>query len=140
MRRKFHLLIVWILFGLLFAPDIFGCTIEVFPGAKKARRHSTAVFAGKVLNVRSLTNSYAITFAVARSWKGIKEGEVTLEGDQGFTCSSISFERGNTYLVYAYEGGGNLLTASEAPGYSKRIEDATKDIKELGPPKIVFSR
>src|SRR5438093_12935156 len=131
---------VLIRFGSMLSPDIFACTFEIFPGAKKARRHSTAVFVGKVLNVRSLTNSYEITFAVTRSWKGIKERELSLEGDQGLICSSIKFEGGKTYLVYASDGGGGLLTAAEAPGYSKRIEDATKDITDLGPPRIVFSR
>jgi hypothetical protein len=139
MQRKVHLT-VWIFFGFMFSPTIFPCTFELFPGAKKARRQFTAVFVGKVLNVRSLTKSYAITFSVTRSWKGIKESEVSLEGDQGLICSSIKFENGKTYLVYAYGGDGGLLTASEAPGYSKRIEDATKDIKDLGPPKVVFNR
>jgi hypothetical protein len=128
----------WILFGCMFSVEMFPCTIEVFPGAKKARRHATAVFVGKVINVRSLSNGYAITFAVVKSWKGIKEKEVSIEGDQGIICSSVKFEDGRAYLVYAYDRGGGLLGAAESPGYSKRIEDASKDIVDLGRPRITF--
>ena len=141
MRRRFPL-IAFVLFVSMFSPAIFACTIEIFPGAKKARRQAAAVFVAKVLEIRSLTNSYAVavTFAVTRSWKGIKASELTVEGDQGLICSSIKFEEGRTYLVYAYDRGGGFLVASDAPGYSKRIEDAAKDVKDLGAPRIVFSR
>lgn len=77
---------------------------------------------------------------LTKSWKGINAGELIVEGDQGLICSSIKFEEGKTYLVYAYERGGGLLVASDAPGYSKRIEDAAKDVKDLGAPRIVFRR
>ena len=74
-----YCLIVWILFACICSLDIFSCTFEIFPGAKKVRRHSTAVFVGKVLNVWSLSNGYAITFAVVKSWEGIKDGEISPE-------------------------------------------------------------
>jgi hypothetical protein len=98
--------------------------------------HAKAVFVGEVLEVRAATkaeleqysNSFIVRMRVERYWKGIKSGEVTVETDM-FGCGP-NLEVGAKYLVYGI--GKRLNTGCTG---TRKLENADKDLKALGPCK-----
>ena len=108
-------------------------------------RWSDAVFSGEVESIdRDQRTPGAgpplgrVTFDAKEVWKGGpgESFEVYGYGD-GVMCG-IEFERGESYLVYAYRSGrggdGPLETDLCAP--TKPLENADDDLLVLGPPEV----
>lgn len=81
-------------------------------------RDAAAVFAGKVVNMTNESDGPNRRFAtvmrikVARSWKGVRRGQVvevrTGPGEDGFAF----FKKGKKFLVIAYTNGRGQLATS----------------------------
>ena len=83
-----------------------------------------------------------VEFGVKETWKGVSERSVVLYGQgEGYgtlvtnTCDVV-FDRGKSYLVYAYsrgeDGSGHLETNVCTP--TKPLAEAEKDLRALGSP------
>lgn len=112
-------------------------------------QRSDAVFSGEVVSIGdnfiySLFGSdYSVTFNVIEAWKGATTTTITVNNrnDSVFLSGSslkFPFKQGERYLVYAYHDSeiGNLTT-NGCKG-TKLLNDATADLRELGPPIIML--
>nr|MBA3951825.1 hypothetical protein [Rubrobacter sp.] len=70
-----------------------------------------------------------VTFEVEEAWKGASEGSVVVYGQGPEPSCGIDFERGETYLVYAYRSDGYLGT--DYCGRTKPLSFAGSDVGEL---------
>ena len=77
---------------------------------KKARKESQAVFAGKVMEVKSEGYGVTVKFHVETVWKGKLSQEVTISTGQGGGDCGYRFQVGDEYVVYAYGSDGRLST------------------------------
>ena len=105
-----------IVFLFLFASSqaAYSCSCEA-PSQRKAFRKANAIFVGQVLEIRDSKNQkvadslglvkvYDIKFKVEKSWKGVKNSEITVVSDNGvLVCYGFDFRVGEKYLVYANE-------------------------------------
>jgi hypothetical protein len=128
--------------GLFFflAPSVYCCECET-PSQSKAFRKASAVFVGKVIDIRDSNvsivegsnYSVAVTFEVSQYWKGTRNLQLTIHTEQGaLSCNPFKFELGKEYLVYAREkqfivwiGCSRSLPLSATP-------DATQELNALG--------
>jgi hypothetical protein len=111
------------------------CVCEILGGRTPRREmhHAKVVFVGELLEIRedvpSKTESHqlqdALRFRVERYWKGGKAGEEIGYGSRP-DCDH-HFEVGAKYLVY-----GEGKQRSTACTGTRKVEDAEKDLRELG--------
>jgi hypothetical protein len=97
------------------ASPAVACDFEEPPPPQEALDEATAVFAGEVIEVESVTddpggNYLAATFLVHRAWKGIDDSPVVVETHQDEAACGYPFEVGESYLVYAHSEGSPLTT------------------------------
>lgn len=104
---------------------------------KESLEKSTAVFAGKVVDIdipRGLVVSSAdpvkVTFDVSKVWKGpdYKTLVITTARD-GATCG-YSFTQGDEYIVYTYGEGDKLSTG--ICSRTQLLANAQEDLEGLG--------
>lgn len=95
---------------------------------EKELESSKAVFSGKVIEIKHENNNRKILFEVEETWKGISQTEIILE-DEWSSCS-IDFFEGDSYLVYAYEFGGELTT--NICDRTRELSSAGEDLATLG--------
>jgi len=107
---------------------------------KEKKERSAAVFSGKVVQRNWLTKKIdnqrtrQYTFKVEKAWKGVDERRISVysyDGDSS-TCG-FAFKQGESYLVYAYESNGRLVTnlcSGNVP-----IDSAVTEIDQLGEAK-----
>ena len=104
---------------------------------KESLEKSTAVFAGKVIDVdvpRGIVISTAdpvkVTFEVSKVWKGpdYKTLVVTTARD-GASCG-YSFKQGEEYIIYTYGEGDKLSTG--ICSRTKPLANSQQDLEELG--------
>ncbi|KRG11142.1 hypothetical protein ACA30_09010 [Virgibacillus soli] len=84
------------------------CSCAELPGVEEEFERSTAVFSGKVIDIREKTNSAgfnykSILFQVIQTWKGVNETQVIITTGLGGGDCGFAFKEGQEYLVYAYE-------------------------------------
>ncbi len=76
-----------------------------------------------------------VTFDVKRAWKAVREESAVVYGYGDDVSCGIEFEKGESYLVYAYRSNGNedgpLETSFCDP--TKPLEYADGDLWVLGP-------
>ena len=101
---------------LIFTPSVFACSCPEIADPLTSLEQSTAVFAGRVLNI-SLDDVPAtsadirmkkIDFSVSRAWKGIERIKIRFETASSHVACGYDFSVGNEYLVYASGEKGNL--------------------------------
>lgn len=100
------------------------------PSFQKAFQDSDAVFLGKVISNNEKGDYKTYNFQVERYWKGkvLKKMEIIVYDTPRFQSS---FEKSEKYLIYAIDDGkGNLMV--ERCSLSRKIEDATEDLRKLG--------
>jgi hypothetical protein len=124
----------------LVVPKASACECDP-PPPQKLFKQATAVFVGEVTEVSESTAplykgypalSYAVKFKVVKYWKGIRGDEVIVHSDLGgLECHQFKFQKGSTYLVYAF---GRNLTAITGCTRSGSISEAyvTEQIKQFG--------
>jgi len=130
MTRK-TIAVLALILGLAAFEAALACSCAPPPPPQQARDHADAVFSAKVLEAPKGSDP-GMRLQVQDSWKGADCGE--LEIGAGFATCIGDFQKGKTYLIYAYrtdEGGlsTNLCTRTGA------IEDAAEDLAALGKPE-----
>ena len=134
---KFIKLILILCLFVFCANKVPACQ-PVFQRHTKYFRKARAVFIGKVVDISLNDNQDAgvrsevpnkIKFAVEKSWKGNKS-EITVVADNDiYPCNQFEFQVGETYLVYAFGWGKEVLVPTYIGNRSrplKREDDITK--------------
>jgi hypothetical protein len=139
--------------GFLTAPSAYACSCAGTSTVEESLRTSDAVFSGEVVGLgaedpepRDDTPLGGVEFRVKESWKGVSDGSVIIYGQgEGYfgeagegemvvvNSCAVTFEQGESYLVYAYRGGekagGHLET--DICTATKPLSDAGADLRVL---------
>lgn len=136
--RRCAVLAVVSLAGMILAPALASaCSCAPPPPPREALKGSTAVFSGKVVEVKRHDEfRFAVVFAAEESWKGIDAREVVVyTPDNGAACG-VNFEKGRRYLVYANEvpqgEPAKKVLSTHLCTRTKKLDDAKEDLKDLG--------
>lgn len=130
---------------LIVRPSVtYACSCVMPEEPLKALESSTAVFVGKVVDVKepkglilSSADPVKVTFDVATIWKGVEGNKVTLTTALDSASCGFEFVEGESYIVYARssddgDGGSGKLVASLC-SRTTQLASAVEDLKELGP-------
>jgi hypothetical protein len=101
------------------------------PNAKSAFIYSKAVFVGEVLNVEEEGDIKTFTFRVEKYWKGVKSNKIKVSVNETMRYQAW-FEVGEKYLVFAAGSEKDAKLWERRCSGSKRLADASLDVKELG--------
>ena len=77
-----------------------------------------------------------VTFDVSDVWKGVSEEPVAVYGQGPEASCGIDFERGESYLVYAYRSSGDGALETNLCDATKPLTEAERDLGVLGPPTL----
>lgn len=134
------LFLVSFLFLFHSSPEIgYACSCVKPGSAKEEMERSSAVFAGKVIEitdenknkqVMSSADPLAVLIEVEEAWKGINKTQVVVYTERSSASCGYGFELNQEYIVYADESDGKLkvsLCSRTAP-----LSEAEEDIHELG--------
>ena len=115
---------------------IFACTCLPSENATKELEQSTAVFCGRVLEVRrnqqetGLFTRVEAVFEVERIWKGVEKRTINVFTSSQSSACGYEFKKGKEYLVYASrDAEGRLITS--ICSRTRRMKEAGDDLKEL---------
>ena len=133
--RFFSLVLVGLIGVSLTARSILACSCKAPPPPKEAMETMAAVFAGNVLKVETDEKAHQVqvSFDTSRVWKGDVAKTVTVITSGG-TCG-FGFHEGDSYLVYAYDHGGQFNT--NICTRTKVLSHAKEDLDALGEGKAV---
>jgi hypothetical protein len=101
------------------------------PAIETAYKNSKAVFVGEVLGIAKEGDVKTFTFKVEKYWKGVSGRQIEISV-QETTRYQAWFEVGGKYLVFARGNEGDGKFWEVRCSRSKRLEDASEDIKKLG--------
>ena len=133
-------LVMSLLLVTLEAGPAHACSCAETRSVEETLEKSSAVFSGKVTQVKefspespeagdALLGLGPVTFEIQEAWKGVSGNSVVVYGQGPGASCGIDFERGETYLVYAYRIGGDLGT--DFCGRTKPLSYAGSDVSEL---------
>lgn len=115
------------------------CVERLDPEAELAR--ADAVFVGTIVKSKPQRHQEGMTgpteyrqanlFEVQTSWKGVEESQQIVYDDGYLTSCGMNFMEDMTYLVYALEIDGDLVSSFCSPTVG--IEQAEDDLAALGP-------
>jgi hypothetical protein len=135
---KNTLLLIFVCAFLLFLEDTApACTCLPPKGVTQELEFSSAVFSGKVIDIRrhdrpaELFEQLEVIFEVDKSWKGADKKIISVFTSSGSASCGYSFKKGRTYLVYT---GGNLQgrLSTSICSRTKRLNKAREDLRVLG--------
>ena len=94
---------------------VFACSCRPRGPPEDALANSTAVFSGRVTALSAPVDAggadpVRVTFAVARSWKGVARSTIVLTTPASSASCGVGFVQGQEYLVYALKSEGRLET------------------------------
>jgi hypothetical protein len=132
-----------LVFSLMFLPtgDALACLCESGSTKRRVtfyRKRSLAVFVGTVKELMKEEDiegfpEYRAVLVIEKSWKGAPSGEITVYTP--IRLCGAGFEVGGTYLVFAgHHSTGEPGKLETTICSTRRIEDATKELKLLGTP------
>lgn len=126
------------------ASPAFSCSCDDFPEHRKDFRSAAAVFVGQVMDVDTGTPvpdylkseaAQAVKFNIEKSWKGVKDGEVTAWlHASSIGCPGFRFSAGEKYFVYAHRYKRSLLVytfCTRTRPIARQDEMGPKEFKEL---------
>jgi hypothetical protein len=135
-----NILLMCILFSIIpFAlpTTSYACSCAPPPSVEEALQQKTAVFSGKVINMKeykkfwgSSADPVEILFEVTGAWKGVKQSEVIVNTEISSASCGYNFEMNKEYLVYAYGDEYGLKTG--LCERTKLISAAADDLAVLG--------
>ena len=122
------------------AGEAYACSCAETRSVEETFEKSAAVFSGEVVKAEEtppeppdgddpFLGLGPVTFEVEETWKGASEDSVTVYGHGPEVSCGIDFEKGETYLVYAYRTNGDLGT--DYCGRTKPLSLAGSDVSEL---------
>jgi hypothetical protein len=93
-------------------------------------KSSAAVFSAKVREIKRSAGNVEVGFKVIKQWKGNgRPAQVVFTASSSAACG-YTFQRGESYLVYAGEDEDGRLVTSHCRRTAK-LKDAGRDVKEL---------
>ena len=111
------------------------CSCAPSPGVAESLKDSAAVFAGKVLSIspsgddpEAAMSGFKITFAVEKSWKGIRTEKVVIATSPGGGMCGYHFEKEGRYLVYA---SGDKELSTGICSRTAPLDEAAGDVAQL---------
>lgn len=128
------LLGIYLLFG---ANLSLACTCVPVTSASQGLEGATAVFSGKVIEIRTHKQSedifarVEVVFETERVWKGVVTRRFSVFTSSQSSACGYGFKEGRTYLVYAHGHIGSRLSTSIC-SRTRRLKDARADLEELG--------
>jgi len=129
----FLLLFVFLVFS---ADTTFACSCIPAKSIAQELEQSTAVFSGKVIEIKrhkeakTIFVTVEVIFSVEKAWKGMERKTVSVFTSSNSASCGYNFRKNRTYLVYAHgDTEGNLSTS--ICSRTKRVKDASKDLDEL---------
>jgi hypothetical protein len=128
------ILVASLMFG---ANTSLACTCAPAKSAAQGLAGSTAVFSGKVVEIKrhkqaeDIFSRVEVVFRVEKVWKGLERGTVSVFTSSWSTACGYGFKGGRTYLVYAHRNAEGKLSTSIC-SRTRRLKDARKDLDELG--------
>jgi hypothetical protein len=125
---------------LLGAATAHACSCLPPPPPAQALRMSDAVFVGTVVDIERAPKNGEIatvraTLQVARYWKGLGTGTVTVKTASSTPACGFPFQKGQTYLVYA--SGHDTLFETNLCTRTKLVNGMTAEEEELGLAKTI---
>ena len=140
---KFFLIIcVFTLFG---ADSSLACTCAPSQSASQELKRATAVFSGKVVEIKrhkqpsNLFAAVEVIFEVQKIWKGVNEKTISIFTSSQSSACGYGFKAGRTYLVYA-QGNADGGLATSICSRTRRLKDAREDLEELGSGKGIVGK
>jgi len=129
--KKVKFILIVAAFLLLNFDSAFGCVCVPTTPAQQIQQSKT-IFSGKVMGRTATT----IRFKVQKWWKGTRYHEVSIFADSKIiTDCDVTFQDGETYLIYAYRSVENRLETNQCTG-TKQLASADEDLKILGKGKM----
>lgn len=121
--------------------DAWACSCMEPPPPKIALDQATAVFVGKVIEMKPLDPSTpesiqdgvnTVLFDVSQAWKGIESARVTIQTLNSLAACGYPFQVGEEYLVYASGKVGDLYVyqcsrTQHLPSSSHELETLGED-------------
>ena len=115
---------------------VFACSCVPLPPPIEHFKKATAVFSGKVIEIKKAKLNIGngmflqkrVKFDVAKSWKGVEKKTVLLFTGRGGGDCGYGFEKGESYLVYAF--GKDSLSTSICTR-TRTLANAQEDLKAL---------
>lgn len=124
--------------SLMFGADTgLACTCAPAKSAAQELERSTAVFSGKVLEIKrhkqaeDIFAQVEVVFRVEKVWKGVERRTVSVFTSSWSAACGYGFKGGRTYLVYAYGNAEGRLSTSIC-SRTRRLKNAREDLGELG--------
>jgi len=114
------------------ARPALACSCAVPPSPKVALEQTTAVFAGKVVNIEQSERALKVTLNVSRYWKGITAPTAVVTTATNSAACGYSFKADGEYLVYANDVRGHNELVTSICSRTKLLESAKADLTELG--------
>jgi Tissue inhibitor of metalloproteinase len=124
--------------SLMFSTDTsLACTCAPAKSAAQELERSTAVFSGKVVEIKrhkqakDIFARVEVVFRVEKSWKGVERRTVSVFTSSQSSACGYGFKEDRTYLVYAHGDAEGRLSTSIC-SRTRRLKDAGEDLEELG--------
>lgn len=129
-----------ILLMLLSMPSVASCTCADARSVAEELKSADAVFTGRVESVKPVDpekphGRIAITFAVWRGYKRVKESSIVLKGWAHSTCS-FPFQARKLYMVYAFQTAAKEFVSHNC-SRTRLIQEAGEDLQQLPEPIFV---
>ena len=131
----FSIIAILSLVFLIGCHSAFACSCAVADGPLKEAEKSTAVFMGKVTELKRDPSGELVgaKFNVEKTWKGVSSNQVSVSTGPYGDCT-YQFKMNETYVVYAH--GNNTLSTDFCSG-TKILTDSYEDLQVLGNGKPV---
>lgn len=134
--RNFKFFLIACAFMLAGVESSLACTCAPSKSASEELERATAVFAGKVIEIKrhkqssDLSARVEAVFEVEKVWKGVNEKRVSIFTSSWSTACGYGFKEDRTYLVYAY-GNAEARLSTSICARTRRLKDAREDLREL---------
>jgi hypothetical protein len=143
--RSFKFFLVACILLLVGVKSSLACTCAPPQSASQELQRATAVFSGKVVEIKKHKQSsdlfagVEVVFAVEKVWKGVDEARVSVFTSSQSSACGYGFKEGRTYLVYAH-GNADRRLATSICSRTRRLKDAREDLEELGAGKDIAGK
>ena len=127
-------LVACLMFG---AETSLACTCAPAKSAGQELERATAVFSGKVIEIRrhgqaeDIFGRVEVVFRVGRAWKGVESRTLSVFTSAQSAACGYGFREKRTYLVYAHGNAGGRLSTGIC-SRTRRLKDAGEDLDDLG--------
>jgi len=131
------LLLCACVFLLLLEDDASACTCLPSKGVAQEVEISSAVFSGKVIEIKRHDRTedplgqVEVVFEVNKSWKGVDKRSISVFTGSNSASCGYGFKKGLTYLVYTGGSPQGQLSTSIC-SRTKRLNKAREDLRILG--------